>query len=271
MMWWRMLRFLWKILFQRFWLLLNEDIHRKRTLWTNTGQDRNFQRTLSAIGPYEFRGKFIWTNHWSIPFPGEIRMDQWSWKFFQSFPLHWYWSMDGSSQISMIRNQDVGQNFWSKHLRYGTGGILFREYCFGRENSLSSAANSVSSAKNSVSLLWHTNNRLKGTHWVRSPETQWAEKNSLSSVFETVFPETVFGPFLKSALYCFFSLQDSGGRTWELMPILVHCPSNNLIYVMALCRSTGNYYILNSWNTVFNITIMKCIAELVSFRNFNVM
>ena len=70
----------------------------KRTLWTNAGQDRNFQTTLSAIGPYEFQGKFIWTNHWSIPFPGEIRMDQWSWKFYKSFPLHWYWSMDGSSQ-----------------------------------------------------------------------------------------------------------------------------------------------------------------------------
>ena len=50
----------------------------KSALWTNTGQDRNFQRTLSAIGPYKFQGKFIWTNHWSIPFPGEIRMDQWS-------------------------------------------------------------------------------------------------------------------------------------------------------------------------------------------------
>ena len=31
-------------------------------------------------------------------------------------------------------------------------------------------ANSVSSAKNSVSLLWHTNHRLRGTHWVRSPK-----------------------------------------------------------------------------------------------------
>ena len=51
---------------------------RKSTLWTNAGQDRNFQRTLGAIGPYLFLGKFIWTNHWSIPFPGEIRMDQWS-------------------------------------------------------------------------------------------------------------------------------------------------------------------------------------------------
>ena len=52
----------------------------------------------------------------------------------------------------------------------GTGGILFREYCFGRENSLSSAANSVSSARNSVSSCLPTNNRLKGTHWVRSPK-----------------------------------------------------------------------------------------------------
>ena len=51
-----------------------------------------------------------------------------------------------------------------------SGGILFREYCFGRENSPSSAANSVSSAKNSVSSLWHTNNRLRGTHWVCPPE-----------------------------------------------------------------------------------------------------
>ena len=25
-------------------------------------------------------------------------MDQWSRKFFKNFPLHWYWSMDGSSQ-----------------------------------------------------------------------------------------------------------------------------------------------------------------------------
>ena len=34
-----------------------------------------------------------------------------------------------------------------------TGGTLCREYCFGRENSLTSVANSVSSADNSVSSL----------------------------------------------------------------------------------------------------------------------
>ena len=53
----------------------------------------------------------------------------------------------------------------------GTGGILFREYCFENENSLSSALNSLRSAPNllsfvrsSVSLPWHTDNRLRGTH-----------------------------------------------------------------------------------------------------------
>ena len=34
-------------------------------------------------------------------------------------------------------------------------GILFQEYCFGKENSPSSAANSMSPAKNSVSSLWN--------------------------------------------------------------------------------------------------------------------
>ena len=46
----------------------------------------------------------------------------------------------------------------------GNGRNTVSKYCFGRENSLSSAANSVSSAKNSASSLLHTNNRLKGTH-----------------------------------------------------------------------------------------------------------
>ena len=44
-------------------------------------------------------------------------------------------------------------------------------------NSLSFGASSVSSAKkNSVSSLWHTNNRLKGTHWALSPERGEAQK-----------------------------------------------------------------------------------------------
>ena len=78
----------------------------KSTPWTNTGQDWNFQRTLSAIGPYEFRGKLIWTNHWSIWISSEIRMDQieWSWEFFESFSLDRYWSTDGSSQQNLARD-----------------------------------------------------------------------------------------------------------------------------------------------------------------------
>ena len=58
------------------------------------------------------------------------------------------------------------------------------EYCFEstvleERTHWVSAANSVSSARNSVSSLWHTNNRPKGTHWVRSlelsepPKTHW--------------------------------------------------------------------------------------------------
>ena len=58
----------------------------KSTLWTNTGQDWNFQRTLSVIGPYEFRGKFIWTNHWSIPFPGGNSYGPMVLKVFLKFP-----------------------------------------------------------------------------------------------------------------------------------------------------------------------------------------
>ena len=77
------------------------EIPGKSALWTNAGQDWNFWRTFRAIGPYQFRGKFIWTNHWSIPFPGEVHMDQCPWKFFKSFPLHWHWSMDGYSQNSV--------------------------------------------------------------------------------------------------------------------------------------------------------------------------
>ena len=56
-----------------------------------------------------------------------------------------------------------------------------------------------------MSSLWHTNNRLKGTHLVRSPELSEPNENSLSSVFETVPPETVFGgPFPSVALQTAF-------------------------------------------------------------------
>ena len=57
------------------------------------------------------------------------------------------------------------------------------------ENLPSSAADSRVLQKNLVSSLWHTNARLRGTHWVLSP---------LSSAFETLLSETVFGPFPSS-------------------------------------------------------------------------
>ena len=47
---------------------------------------------------------------------------------------------------------------------------MFREYCFGRENSLSSAANSVSSAKKLGEFALAHNNRLRGTHCALYPE-----------------------------------------------------------------------------------------------------
>ena len=97
----------------------------KSTLWTNTGQDRNLQRTLRAIGPYLFPGKCIWTNHWSIPFPGQIRMEQWSGKFFKSFPLHWYWSMDDSSQQKERFSRNSIAKKRSQSLPEGPGRIKF--------------------------------------------------------------------------------------------------------------------------------------------------
>ena len=55
------------------------------------------------------------------------------------------------------RSKYIG-NFWFLlFLGSCLGGILFQEYCFGRENSPSSAANSVTPAKNSVSSLWNKN------------------------------------------------------------------------------------------------------------------
>ena len=57
----------------------------------------------------------------------------------------------GYDVVKSEYEEEESQWYWE------TGGILFREYCFGRENS-------VNSVKNSVSLRWHTNNRLRGTH-----------------------------------------------------------------------------------------------------------
>ena len=37
-------------------------VSEKSTLWTDASVAQNFQRDLGAIGPYEFQGKFVWTN-----------------------------------------------------------------------------------------------------------------------------------------------------------------------------------------------------------------
>ena len=57
----------------------------------------------------------------------------------------------------------AGEHFGAERC-WEMGRIPFRECCFGRENSLSSAANSVSSAENLACLLGSTNNRLRATH-----------------------------------------------------------------------------------------------------------
>ena len=86
----------------------------------NVQKERQFLWEEHSMDQYRSRPKLSenFEGHWSIPFsgeihmdqslvhtfPGEIRMDQWSWKFFKSFPLHWYWSMDGSSQDSSFQD-----------------------------------------------------------------------------------------------------------------------------------------------------------------------
>ena len=60
------------------------------------------------------------------------------------------------------------KDFCNPELLEETGGILFREYCFGEENSLSLTEFwgklGELCEKNSVSSLLHTNNRLRGAH-----------------------------------------------------------------------------------------------------------
>ena len=80
--------------------------------------------------------------------------------------------------------------------------ILLREHCFGRENSLSSAANSVSSAKNSVSSIWHTNNRLTGTHWALALELSEAKKPHWAQCLKLYSPKPHSARFQTFLLIC---------------------------------------------------------------------
>ena len=79
---------------------LPENLRKKRSgagkshPWTNTSQDRNFQRTFRTIGPYDFPQEKVWTNDWSIWISPGKGMDQWPSKFSESFGLDRYWSIE---------------------------------------------------------------------------------------------------------------------------------------------------------------------------------
>ena len=66
------------------------------------------------------------------------------------------WEFQEPSPVDRARHLDA---LWQNRKKKKMCGMLFREYCFGRESSLSYAANLVSSAKNWVSSHWHTNKK----------------------------------------------------------------------------------------------------------------
>ena len=94
---------------------------------------------------------------------------------------------------SLTPGLPVGRTPWSPQGHHPKRFMFIRkraEYCFESTvsekrthwASLSFGANSVSSGKNSVSSPGHTNNRLRGTHWVLSLElgegrkTHWVRR-----------------------------------------------------------------------------------------------
>ena len=102
----------WPRLLQTRWLSRkknhenNEDTSDGREVWTDTGVDQNFQRDLGAIGPNEFQGN-------SPPLPCFQRnaYGPMAHKVRQKFPPRdWYWSMDGSSQVSQPTSGSHGNH-----------------------------------------------------------------------------------------------------------------------------------------------------------------
>ena len=57
------------------WKCLVREEHSMDQYRSRLKLSENFERHWSIR---VLLGKFIWTNHWSIPFPGEICVDQWS-------------------------------------------------------------------------------------------------------------------------------------------------------------------------------------------------
>ena len=60
-----------------------------------------------------FGGNSYGPNHWSIPFPWEIRMDQWSWKFFKVSPYTGLgpWTALPRVMLSLVREEHPLQCF----------------------------------------------------------------------------------------------------------------------------------------------------------------
>ena len=80
--------------------------------------------------------------------------------------------------------------------------------------SLSFGANSVSSAKNSVSSLWHTNNRLRGTHWVRSPELSETRKTHWVRCLKPYSPKPYSARFRNNSCNCNWNLATLCNCNW---------------------------------------------------------
>ena len=122
-----------------------------------------------------------------------LYLSDFQWKLVPKLKFAWSFNKTSACQAEVTSATLSGEN--SSHY---SQELLFRkmasipkkrarkraEYCFestvSEERthwaSLSFTANSVSSAKNSVSSLWHTHNRPRGTHWVRSPELSEPQK-----------------------------------------------------------------------------------------------
>ena len=123
-------------------------------------------------------------------------------------------------------------------------------------------ANSVSSAKNSVSSLRHTNHRLQGTHWVRSPELSEPEKTHWVRCLKPYSPKPYSARFRIEApprkhfrcvqLAVFFGNVFLASRKLTAIDHLQTLDGGN-------CASLKGFWSRPSWG--LENTIFKCISE----------
>ena len=72
----------------------------------------------------------------------------------------------------------------------GNGRNTVSRVLFQKRDLTDFWANSVSSTKkNSASSPWHTNNRLRGTHWVELSWTRWGQKTHWARRFKPYSPK----------------------------------------------------------------------------------